>query len=326
MKCPNCGVEIANDSLFCENCGTKIKSSKKTLKLWLWIAAVVVCVAVAAFFFMRGGEDGGVVGGSDSDFAQMNIKGSVKAINETTYYTNPSTGEEVNTSDRSGIFDGSVIGGWVYSNGHIAGNFYKKWFLSQVSNCEIKFNEYGNITSIRSYNPEGGKVSYRYDEHQRVVEMDARSEAGNQDKGRILYDYEVKDGLVVSEHQTQLTGYSPWEMDVQYSYEKNSLSKAVYTSKRDTKYFEYKNNQLKRIRFQDYWGKGNDAVFEYSYNSNGDISHISATGENGRSENARETTFEYKYDSHNNWVERRGTISVASGMVIYIRTVRVYTY
>lgn len=28
MKCPNCGKEIANDSLFCEFCGTQVASSK----------------------------------------------------------------------------------------------------------------------------------------------------------------------------------------------------------------------------------------------------------------------------------------------------------
>ena len=29
MKCPNCGKEIANDSVFCEYCGTRVKEVPK---------------------------------------------------------------------------------------------------------------------------------------------------------------------------------------------------------------------------------------------------------------------------------------------------------
>jgi len=29
MKCPNCGKEITDDSLFCEFCGAKVKKATK---------------------------------------------------------------------------------------------------------------------------------------------------------------------------------------------------------------------------------------------------------------------------------------------------------
>lgn len=39
MKCKNCGKEIANDSEFCEFCGTK--SEKKQIKWWQLILGLV---------------------------------------------------------------------------------------------------------------------------------------------------------------------------------------------------------------------------------------------------------------------------------------------
>ena len=32
MKCPNCGKEIANDSVFCEFCGTKLERADQPIK------------------------------------------------------------------------------------------------------------------------------------------------------------------------------------------------------------------------------------------------------------------------------------------------------
>ena len=39
MKCPKCGNEIANDSLFCEYCGEKIQEKKRHgfVTFWLWL-------------------------------------------------------------------------------------------------------------------------------------------------------------------------------------------------------------------------------------------------------------------------------------------------
>lgn len=44
MKCKNCGEEIANDSKFCENCGTK--QGKKTKNKWLWLVLLTSSVAI----------------------------------------------------------------------------------------------------------------------------------------------------------------------------------------------------------------------------------------------------------------------------------------
>lgn len=41
MKCPNCGKEIANDSQFCEYCGTKLVKPRKSFK-GLWITLIVL--------------------------------------------------------------------------------------------------------------------------------------------------------------------------------------------------------------------------------------------------------------------------------------------
>ena len=42
MKCPNCGKEIANDSLFCEFCGAKVK---KAAKKWVpWVAGILAFI------------------------------------------------------------------------------------------------------------------------------------------------------------------------------------------------------------------------------------------------------------------------------------------
>ena len=59
MKCPNCGVEIANDSLFCENCGAKITASKEpSKKKWLpWaIGGAIVGVIVVILIILLSGK------------------------------------------------------------------------------------------------------------------------------------------------------------------------------------------------------------------------------------------------------------------------------
>lgn len=46
MKCPNCGKEIANDSQFCEFCGTPVKTRTNSHK-WIWMTlAIFVCVSI----------------------------------------------------------------------------------------------------------------------------------------------------------------------------------------------------------------------------------------------------------------------------------------
>ena len=46
MKCPNCGKEITDDSLFCEHCGAKVtKETPKKPKKWvLWLVGILACI------------------------------------------------------------------------------------------------------------------------------------------------------------------------------------------------------------------------------------------------------------------------------------------
>ena len=52
MKCPNCGKEIANDSVFCEYCGEKVVpvAAKKKVPLWLIIVGALIVVALIVIF------------------------------------------------------------------------------------------------------------------------------------------------------------------------------------------------------------------------------------------------------------------------------------
>jgi uncharacterized membrane protein YvbJ len=45
MKCPNCGKEIANDSLFCEFCGTKVTKEKANKKK-KWGVVLALCILI----------------------------------------------------------------------------------------------------------------------------------------------------------------------------------------------------------------------------------------------------------------------------------------
>lgn len=46
MKCPNCGREIANDSVFCEYCGKKVKAASKS-PLYVIIIVTVILLTIA---------------------------------------------------------------------------------------------------------------------------------------------------------------------------------------------------------------------------------------------------------------------------------------
>ena len=49
MKCPKCGAEIADDSKFCEFCGTKTGKQNRKLQYFLIGAAIVIAGAVLLF-------------------------------------------------------------------------------------------------------------------------------------------------------------------------------------------------------------------------------------------------------------------------------------
>lgn len=64
MKCPNCGKEIANDSKFCEYCGTLMqeKVNKRVDIRWMLLPALVVAMLVV-FNFSRDPESAELVHG-----------------------------------------------------------------------------------------------------------------------------------------------------------------------------------------------------------------------------------------------------------------------
>ena len=65
MKCPNCGKEIANDSKFCEYCGTKLVKklpiTKKKLLPWLTGCLVVGIIALVIILIIQMASGAGYV-------------------------------------------------------------------------------------------------------------------------------------------------------------------------------------------------------------------------------------------------------------------------
>ena len=54
MKCKHCGEEIANDSVFCEFCGTKVASSSKKKTVLIIAGIVVAIVGIVVGFWVFG--------------------------------------------------------------------------------------------------------------------------------------------------------------------------------------------------------------------------------------------------------------------------------
>lgn len=60
MKCPKCGKEIANDSMFCEYCGIKIAhkeikfEARRLKRLWPWslVLAIPLAVVLTMYFYI----------------------------------------------------------------------------------------------------------------------------------------------------------------------------------------------------------------------------------------------------------------------------------
>lgn len=52
MKCPKCGEEIANDSVFCEYCGTKTRNDEQPIKTidirWALLPAMFIATVMIA--------------------------------------------------------------------------------------------------------------------------------------------------------------------------------------------------------------------------------------------------------------------------------------
>lgn len=68
MKCPKCGNEIANDSLFCEYCGNPIKKSRKKI---MWIALAVIFFSLIIIVVLSGALFGNKVSQSAEEVAEV---------------------------------------------------------------------------------------------------------------------------------------------------------------------------------------------------------------------------------------------------------------
>lgn len=325
MKCLNCGKEIADDSKFCEFCGAKITSRQTTHTKVKWIVPLCLLVGIIAVIVVFSLSHNNSYQ-SSNDLADMNIKyGKVTKIVERSYYL----GSEIGPTEQAfegGLFDGAAFLSLVYSNEHMGRCFYKKWFLTQISDCEIQFDKYGNVILIKSIWDDGGQIHFSYDDNHRMKEMDGRNPARNQSEDLVRYKYKLEGKRISEETQVQIDEYGEHETTITYHYDtKNNLCRAIMNN-RGEYIFTYEGNTLCDIYLQDFWGKCVPASYQIEYNTKGDISKITATGNKGRSELARTTTFEYTYDSHNNWTERIGKTCLANGKEYLIRSTRTYVY
>ena len=266
--------------------------------------------------------------GLKSDLYEMNINGKVTRVIENSYYTvSDGSNSCYNEQFEGGIFDDACFLSVVYSSEHIARLFYKKWFLSQVSDFEIQFDESGNMILLKSLWKTGGELYFNYDKNHRLSEMDSRNPQRNQSAGLLTYNYLINENRIVEEQISQNDGNFSNNYTIKYQYDiSNNLCRAIMSNRYCEDIFSYINGKLIDIYLSDFWGEGIPASYQIEYNTNGDIKKVSATGKKGRSDNDRVTNFEYKYDIHKNWTERIGVVSIASGEEIIIKTTREYVY
>ena len=158
--------------------------------------------------------------------------------------------------------------------------------------------------------------------------MDARDEAGNQDEGVVNYEYEWDGNQIIKETAKVTNDYGEDVYTISYNYDAyQNLMRAIMNDERGRNFFfHYQNDKICRVIFDDYWGTGVPASFQIEYNDNGDIQRITSTGTGGASELDRVTTFEYQYDSDNNWISRIGKTVFGNGFEATIKTERTYTY
>ena len=83
MNCKHCGAEVADDSVFCENCGAKIGGRKNPLKgnknklLWIGGAIVLVIATIVAIVLSRGSTSK-----AESIFNDLNSEEYIRIIPE----------------------------------------------------------------------------------------------------------------------------------------------------------------------------------------------------------------------------------------------------
>jgi hypothetical protein len=368
MICPKCGKTITDDSVFCEYCGSKVEqaaenatriidrsnlpqppkpqpqvaqprkaSAEQPKKRWLipalaiaGIAAVCVCIAIFA-----GSSDEPAI--LTTDAQQMNLKGAVESITETSYYTC----EEWEMSDQrmedGGFFDGATFLSVVYGGEHLAYNYIQNFFFQNMSDCEMKFSQEGNIYEMTSLCKQGGHVIFSYYGQKEVQQIDAAyPDAGNQNAGVTDFSYTWLDGNVQTATMTNYPKDNPDRKEVStltynVDYGSGKLHNATYTTPYGTATVNYnmENSRISSFFFPSY-DHGENLTINISYNDNNDIEQV--TWDKGTYGSVT-TDFWYEYDSNGNWTTRHGSATMEyerdgqkKSMSISIRTVREITY
>lgn len=321
MKCPNCGEEITENSVFCVSCGIQLetKKNKQKNRLLLFVCTIIIIVVTLVyflFFFKRYDSE------PYNDRKEMNLNGKVVRLVEKSFYTFNDEPEEIS---EGGLFDDASYLTIVYGNEHFARINYKKWFISKVSDYEMHFDENGNIKMIRSIWNNGGQVFYLYDDQNQLIE----AQVHDNDEESTKYNYKLTKDKIIEETMT-ISGryYEDYTDTVTYEYNtKNELVKATAIIDGLTCYFNYENNRVTSIRIKDIWssrGYG-DHFINIEYNNNGDINQITSTGKKGVGTSI--TTFDYQYDDKNNWISRIGKEKNEElEWEITIRSTREYIY
>lgn len=313
MKNSICVNVTVSDNSFCNMC---IRKSKQDFHR---IVLIVILLFAVFPIVLLGQEDDANYSPLTNDKMDMNIHGDLYGFTEKSYYT---IDDYNNDAIAGGLFDGASFLSCVYFDEHIARLFYKKWFLSQVSDCEIQFDENGNIALIRSIWDDGGQVYFTYDDYHRMIEMDTRSEARNQDEGVIRYYHKTTNNQIVEETLSINNSYGQEQINIKYQYDAHkNLVRAIMEYYDKDFFFNYRDNKINSIYLKDYWGAGIDGSYQITYNSNGDIQSVTSKREGFE----RTAYFMYQYDSHNNWINRIGSIATESGTII-VSTTRSYNY
>lgn len=338
MKCLKCGKEIANDSKFCEFCGAKIEQKIKAFSLKkliiICLSLVIIILAVLLLVF-RGAHN------PATDRNLMNLKGNVvRIIEKSIYITSDKHTNDYLKDHGNDVFDSEFLM-LVYGNNNMTGRvLYKKWFTSQVSNCEIQFNEYGNIKMLQSIDERGCTINYIYDNSNRLIEMSVPEKD-------ITIKYSHKTGRkesALGEDFHYIYKDYLWENDVRkdttidipssitYLYKGKKIKQATlymlgYDSGEGQCVFDYVDNRVVAIRLNDLWepwGYDGDHFIKIEYNSRGDISSVTSSAYKGRGTNV--TTFGYQYDSNGNWISRTGKTKNSEGWEFTIESTRDYIY
>lgn len=334
MKCPKCGVDIANDSNFCEYCGAKVIVAKAKKTRWIIIAVILsLCVIGGVIGYFLYNSDNIPNTGIMTDAQQMNIHGSIKKITEKSYYTIEAENIEDKYFEDGRFFDGCAFLSIVYGGEHLARLNFRNFFLQQVSDCEMSFNKDGNLEELTSLNPDGGSVRFHYKGGSALyscngklllLKMDVRE---RQDEEEVTdFQYEMEGDNLVREIQ-QIRGDS-WGDTINYLYESNRLVRAESNYRaRSNYYVDYLlNGRIASIHFPKY-DHGQDLVINIDYETSNYISSVDwDKGSYGKAH----IEFTYKLDSpRGNWFERNaiGTIERNDQTIPFsIRTVREYEY